>query len=205
MKRYISKLEIAEKSDKMSDKYKIWSNEKAYFLTMTIVEWVDVFSSKNQKFALVNSLDYCIKNKDLEVYAYVLMSNHLHMICRSTGSNSLSAIIRDFKKFTSKSIVRIIEDEPEGRRKWMLDIFMDACKHFKRNQKYKVWQDGNQAKEINSIRFFYEKLEYIHNNPVKKLIVEKPEDYLFSSARSYAGLDVYLDVVCVGHKPLTEK
>ena len=50
--------------------------------------------------------------------------------------------------------------------------------------------------------FLYEKLEYIHNNPVEDLIVEKPEDYLFSSARNYAGLDCYLDVFLLDHKPL---
>jgi REP element-mobilizing transposase RayT len=188
----------------MSDKYKIRDSSKAYFLTMTIVGWVDVFTRKNQKLAIVNSLDYCVKNKGLTIFAYVIMSNHIHLICRADGQIELADILRDFKKFTSKKIVKLIQEEPESRKEWMLEIFANACKHLKRNQNFKVWQDGNQAKEIYSTAFFFEKLEYIHNNPVKGLIVEKQEDYLFSSARNYADLDNYLEVLVEGHKPLVQ-
>lgn len=144
------------------------------------------------------------------------MPSHLHMICKADEGFNLSDILRDFKTYTSKKIIEIIHEEPESRREClpagkagMLDYFSTACKHLKRNQKFKVWQDGNQAKEIFSFSFLYEKLEYlpvrqagIHNNPVEDLIVEKPEDYLFSSARNYAGLDSYLDILLLDHKPL---
>ena len=186
----------------MSDKYKIRDIDKAYFITMTIVDWVDVFTRPKQKHAIADSLNYCIRNKGLTVFGYVIMPNHIHLICRADGENTLSDILRDFKKFTSKRIIKLIQEEHESRKKWMLDIFSNACNHLKRDQKYKVWQDGNQAKEILSNNFFYEKLEYIHNNPVKKLIVENPEDYLFSSARNYAELDSYVDVFVAGHRPL---
>lgn len=186
----------------MSDKYKIRDKTKAYFVTMTTVGWVDVFTRKNQKMAIVQSLDHCVANKGLVIFAYVIMPNHIHLICRADGSQTLSDILRDFKSFTSKKITELIKEEPESRKEWMLNIFSKACEHLKRNQKFKVWQDGNHAKEINSTAFFYEKLEYIHNNPVKDLIVEKPEDYLFSSARSYAGLDGFVKVFVERHKPL---
>ena len=77
----------------------------------------------------------------------------------------------------------------------MLELFSKACAHLKREQEYKVWQDGNQSKEIFTNSFFYEKLNYIHMNPVEDKIVEKPEEYLFSSARNYAGRDYLLDIV----------
>jgi len=112
----------------------------------------------------------------------------------------LSDILRDFKTFTSKNIIKQIVDEPESRREWMLEYFSNACKQLTRNQKYKVWQDGNQAKEIFSTKFLYEKLNYIHQNPVENFIVEKPEDYLFSSARNYAGLDSNLNIVILACK-----
>lgn len=103
-------------------------------------------------------------------------------------------IIRDFKTFTSKQIIKIIKEEPESRREWMLNYFKEACENLKRNQKYKVWQTGFHAEEISTQKFLEQKLDYIHNNPVKERIVELPEDYLYSSARNYADLESLFEV-----------
>ena len=131
------------------------------------------------------------------------MPSHLHMICRATSTPSLSEILRDFKKFTAKKLVEQIQDEPESRREWILELFYKAGKHMKRIKNYKIWQDGNQAKIIYTPKFFYEKLEYIHTNPVKEMIVENPEDYLFSSARNYADLRGILDIIVETPKLIT--
>jgi len=179
----------------MSDKYKIHDQEKAYFLTMTVVGWIDVFTRKNHKLLIVNSLHYCQKEKGLEIYGWCLMSNHLHLIARATGKFSLSEILRDFKKFTSKKIVEQVINEPESRREWILRYFEFSGKYLKRIENYKFWQDGNHAEVIYSPRFFYQKLNYIHQNPVREMIVKNPEDYLFSSARNYAEMDALLDIV----------
>lgn len=187
----------------MSDKYKIRDNDKAYFLTLTTVGWVDVFTRKEQKLMMLNSLRYCQEHKGLVIFAYCLMPSHLHMICKADEGFNLSDILRDFKKFTSKKIIQLITEEPESRREWLLKLFSDACEHLKREQKFKVWQDGNQAKELFSNKFLYEKLNYIHQNPVEDLIVEKPEDYIFSSARNYADIDSYIDVCLLDQKLIT--
>ena len=84
----------------------------------------------------------------------------------------------------------------------MLDYFAKACGHLKRNQEYKVWQDGYHPEEIIGVPFLYEKLEYIHANPVKEMIVKESWEYMFSSARNYAGLDGFVEVVVLDHKPL---
>lgn len=186
----------------MSDKYKIGDKDKAYFITMTVVGWIDLFPRPNHKELITDSLKYCIENKGLVVYAYCLMPSHLHCICRAEGEQSLSEILRDFKTFTSKKRIQQLKEYPESRRAWLLEYFQKSCEHLSRGQHYKVWQDGNHAKEIFSPTFLYEKLTYIHENPVKDLIVEKPEDYLFSSARNYAELSSYLNVTVLGHKPL---
>lgn len=186
----------------MPKMFRIEDNSRPYFVTMTIVDWVDVFVRENQKLAVISSLDYCIKHKGLTIFAYVIMTNHIHMICRGSDEYPLSNTLRDLKKFTSKQIIALIQNEPESRRKWMLDVFKTAGENLKRKQKYQVWQPGNLPKEIFTTAFFYQKLEYIHNNPVKALIVENPEDYLFSSARNYAELDNYLEIEVAGHKPL---
>ena len=107
----------------------------------------------------------------------------------------LSDVIRDFKKFTSKKIIQIIKEEPESRREWMLAYFEKACEHLKREQQYKVWQNGYHAEHIYSNSFIKQKINYIHDNPVKEKIVALPEDYYFSSARNYAGLDNDLEIV----------
>lgn len=187
----------------MSDGYKIHDNNGVYFITMTVVEWIDIFTRKEQKLLIVDSLKYCQQNKGLEIYGWCLMPGHLHLICRATGNEGISAFLRDFKKYTSNAIVKNIMEEPESRREWILDKFKDTCSHLKRNQEYKVWQDSNHAKIIYTNNFFYEKLNYIHNNPVEDLLVQNPEEYMFSSARNYAELDSYLDVIVETQKLLT--
>ena len=179
----------------MSEKYKIHDQNAPYFLTMTSVNWIDIFTRKELKLLIVNSLEYCQKKKGLIIYAWCLMPSHLHLICSADDGYLLSDILRDFKKYTSKFIVKTVLEIGESRREWMLQLFEDACKDLKREQSYKVWQDGNQAKNIFTPEFFYEKLNYLHNNPVEDMIVQNPEDYLFSSARNYADMDSLLDVV----------
>ena len=187
----------------MSEKYKIWDQKKAYFLTMSVVGWIDVFTRKNHKLAIISSLKYCQKEKGLAIFGYCLMPSHLHLIARAENNFSLSDILRDFKKFTSKAILTQIQTENESRRDWMMEYFRKAPERLNGRTIFQFWQEGNHAEEINSNRFFNEKLQYIHNNPVKELIVEKPEDFLFSSARNFAGLDNYLEITVESVKLIT--
>ena len=158
-----------------------------YYITLTVVEWIDIFSRPVYKHILVDSLNYCVANKGLKIYCWCLMSNHLHMIASASGENSLSDILRDFKKFTSKAIIKAVQEVPESRRDWMLNLFWYAGKNNKKIRYYKFWQDGNEAKEIHTTAFLDEKMNYIHYNPVRAELLAKPEDYLYSSARDYAG------------------
>jgi len=99
----------------MSTKYKATTTEEAYFITITTVGWIDVFTRLNQKNVIINALQYCQENKGLEIYGYCIMSSHIHLLCKGTDGFILSDIIRDFKKFTSKKIVQTIFDEPALR------------------------------------------------------------------------------------------
>lgn len=189
----------------MSDRYRITDQHALYFITITIVGWIDVFARKEQKIIIVDSLKHCQQNKGLVIYGWCLMPSHLHIIGAANGVSGISDMLRDFKKFTSKAIIRQIKEGRESRREWMLQQFSDACSHLKGEQEYKVWQDSNQAKIIYSTKFFYEKLNYIHNNPVEEMLVVKPEDYMFSSARNYAGLDYLLEIVLETQRLITVK
>jgi REP element-mobilizing transposase RayT len=144
---------------------------------------------------IVDSLNYCQKEKGLTLFGYCIMSSHIHLLARADGNFSLSDILRDFKKYTSKAIIEQIMNENESRREWILELFKKAGEDLKGITNYKFWQDGNHPEEITSNNFFNEKLDYIHNNPVAELIVEKPEDYYFSSARNYAGLNNEIEIV----------
>jgi len=179
----------------MSDKYRIWDQRKVYFVTLTVVGWIDVFTRRTYKMTIIDSLQFCQNEKGLAIFGYCLMSNHIHLIVRAESNYTLSDILRDFKKYTSKEIIKQILSEPESRKVWMIECFKKAGEDLKAIKDYKFWQNGNHAEEISSNKFFDEKLDYIHNNPVKELIVERPEDYIFSSARNYAGLNNYLDIV----------
>jgi REP element-mobilizing transposase RayT len=186
----------------MSEKYRIKDPDKAYFITITIVGWIDLFTRQIHRDTIIDSLKYCQQKKGLEIYAFVLMPSHLHLMCSGQDGNKLSDIIRDFKKFTSKRLIQNILEEPESRREWMLEQFKKACAHLKKEMNYKVWQDGYHGVQLDSNKFIYQKLNYIHQNPVVDRIVEKAEDYIYSSARNYASLEPVMEVVLLPHKPL---
>lgn len=97
----------------MSKVYTISDQNKPYFITTTVVDWIDVFTRQNYRDIIIDSLKYNIENKGLIVYAYVIMSNHLHIIIQAKNSN-LSDILRDFKKHTAKAILNAIQQEPES-------------------------------------------------------------------------------------------
>jgi len=164
----------------MGFKYAIRSN-KLHFLTHTIVEWIDVFTRKELAEIVVNSLNYCIENKGLEVSAWCLMPSHLHMIATTTdgATEGLSGVMRDFKKFTSLEIVRTIPEIKESRKKWLMRHFQTGPNSFQ------VWQEGMHPIVLFTKKFTYQKLNYIHNNPVKAGIVYEPQHYLLSSAGDY--------------------
>jgi putative transposase len=116
------------------------------------------------------------------------MTNHLHMIVGSESENKVSDILRDFKKFTSKEILRTLQAfGQESRREWMLNRFEYAGRNDKKIKNYRFWQEGNDPQEIFLADYFDQKLNYIHNNPVTAEFVNRPDDYRYSSAIDYAG------------------
>ncbi|MDN5216021.1 transposase [Fulvivirgaceae bacterium BMA12] len=181
----------------MSEKYKFHDPEGIYFVTTTVVHWIDLFSRPEYKHVLINSLKYCQEKKGLIIHAYCIMPSHIHMII-STNKDPLSSIMRDFKKHTSRKIIKEIGRINESRKEWLLRGFSKAGDRLKRISKYKVWQDGNHPIELESNRFLEEKIDYIHNNPVEAEIVDEPAFYWYSSARDYEGVKKgLLDVVFI--------
>ncbi len=164
--------------------YIIRDQSKAHFITATVVDWIDIFTRKIYRDCIIESLKYNIKNKNLILYGYVIMSNHIHLIIQA-GDENLSDNLRDFKKFTSNNIIKMIQFEPESRREWMLKRFRKATETHSRNENYQFWKYGNYAEEIYTEKFMWSKLDYIHLNPVRAGIVKKPQEYIYSSASNY--------------------
>jgi len=167
--------------------YRIWNKEGIHFITFAVVEWVDVFTRNEYREIVLDSIRYCQAEKGLVLYSWCLMSNHVHMVVAAKNAD-ISDILRDFKKFTSKQLLKAIVEHPrESRKDWMLEIFKKAGEANNRNSTYQFWQQDNHPKECYSKEFTDQKLEYIHNNPVEAGIVYRAEDYLYSSARDYYG------------------
>ncbi|MEP2772221.1 MAG: transposase [Fulvivirga sp.] len=181
----------------MSEKYKFDNPEGIYFVTLSIVHWIDLFTRKEFKWIMVDAIKHCQENKVLIVYAWCLMPSHLHLII-STKGDVLPGILRDFKKFTSKEIIKTIPLIHESRHDWLLNAFSKAGKDIKRIKGYKVWQDGNHPELLESNKFFDQKLDYIHFNPVEAEIVDEPENYWYSSARDCSGNKGLVNVEFIG-------
>ena len=182
----------------MKEGYTIKDQKKPHFITCTVVDWVDIFTRKIYKDIVISSLEYCIKEKGMILYGYVIMSNHIHLIIQSK-ENKLSDLVRDFKKFTAKNILEAIKTEPESRKEWMVDLFKKATESHTRNKNYQFWQYGNHAEEIYTLSFMWDKLNYIHFNPIRTGIVEKAQHYLYSSASNYVEGKGLVNVELVDH------
>ena len=124
-------------------------------------------------------MKYCQRNLGLQIYGYVFMTNHIHVIWKARDGNKLSDIVHSFKRYTTQEIKKLLNDES---RKYISGLIKTS--KYKRGE-FQVWQQYNYPELVEKDKFFLEKLKYIHNNPVKKGYVAKPEDWLYSSARNY--------------------
>lgn len=165
--------------------YKITDQGAMHFVSFAVIGWIDDFTRKEYRDIIIESLKYCQEKKGLVIYAWCIMSNHVHLIIPAK-ENNLSDVLGDFKKFTSKQLTNSIIDHPrESRKEWMVEIFKKAGEIKSRNTYYQFWQQDNQPKIIFTPDFAAQKLGYIHYNPVEAGIVEKEEGYVYSSARNY--------------------
>lgn len=146
------------------------NNSAYYFISCTVVHWYYLFDRYQRWNILADSLNYCIQEKGVHVYGFVFMLNHIHILFLSSDA---AGFIRDFKKFTAKQLKEnIAKTEPQ-----ILKLFLE-------DNVFHVWQDTNMPILIESEKVFRQKLIYIHNNPVKKQYVAKPECWYWSSANS---------------------
>ena len=185
----------------MDGGYKIRDQYGLYFLTFTVVDWVDILSRKVYRDILIDSLDHCRRHKGMCIWAYVIMTNHMHCILSARNGN-LSNLVRDYKRFTATEIIKAISTVNESRSDWMLKRFEFASRQNARNSEHQFWMHDNHPMELNTPQFINQKMNYIHNNPVAAGWVDDPSDWLYSSQRNYCNKPAILEIDLIDVWPL---
>ena len=178
----------------MSRKYKFQNPTAAYFVSFATVYWLDIFTRQVYLTILEQSVEHCRKEKGMKVFAYCFMPSHVHFVFRSVNEDP-SGLLRDFKGFTAKKIIKAIEENPqESRKEWLLWMMERAGKKKSNISKRQFWQQHNKPIELWSGKVIKQKIDYIHNNPVEQGFVTDPVDWKYSSARNYADNETVLKI-----------
>ncbi|MCC5931375.1 MAG: transposase [Cyclobacteriaceae bacterium] len=162
----------------ISDQYSV------YFITCTVINWLDLFSRKDYRDVIVDSLNFCVENKFVNIFSWVIMTNHIHLVVQCDPPGRMSDFLRDFKKHTSKEFIRVMKNINESRSNWLLRAFKNEAQRTKRAENFKIWKDDNHPVDLSDFNIM-EKIDYIHENPVRAGWVDFPEQYVYSSARDY--------------------
>jgi putative transposase len=172
----------------MSRNYKFHNPEGLYFVSFAVVHWIDVFVREEYCISIIESLNFCIKNKGMKLYAYCIMPSHIHLIFHDEN-NKPADLLGHFKSFTSKKLIKQIqENSQESRKEWLMNAFEKAGSVNSNNTKYQFWQQHNKPIELWSNKVIEQKLDYIHQNPVNSGFVNEAEHWKYSSALNYTGI-----------------
>ena len=149
-----------------------------YFFTATINKWQTLLLEEKYKQIVISSLKYLSNAGLIDVLAFVIMPNHLHLIWRIKGENGGESVQGSFVKYTAHEFKKILKNEPNRLEQYKVNAS---------NKKYEFWQRDPLSIPLYSKDVIIQKLNYIHNNPLAKhwqLAVE-PSGYKYSSARYY--------------------
>ena len=169
-------------------RYKITDTKAPHFLTATVNNWLPLFTRPETVQILFDSWNYLKKESGFKLYGYVVLENHLHMVASSAN---LARDIQRFKSYTARDILIVLDQQRSQR---MLELLAMFKRRYKASSTYQVWEEGNHPQLIDNERMMRQKLEYIHNNPVKRGYVDQAEHWRYSSARNYLGLEGLIDV-----------
>ena len=178
----------------MSRKYKFHNPTAAYFVSFATVYWLDIFTRQVYFNVLQEAITYCRKEKRMQVFVYCFMPSHVHLVFRSDNEDP-SGLLRDFKGYTARKVIKAIQENPqESRKEWLLWMMERAAKSKSNVSKRQFWQQHNKPIELWSPKVIKQKITYIHNNPVVAGFVTNPIDWKYSSARNYADDDTVLKI-----------
>ncbi len=151
-------------------------------MTKTVVEWLPILETDEACRIIIRAMTYAVEHKNVHLHGYVIMPNHVHYIFSAPDGGTISNMMRDLGQHTSRQLSQYLI---RADRRDYLRIFQNAAWLDRRGSDFKVWLEGFHPIPLMSAKFFREKLEYIHQNPVKKGFVGRAEDWKYSSARNY--------------------
>lgn len=170
-------------------RYRIFETEYPYFMTCTIVGWLPVFTRREAVEIVLESWKHAQENRDFKLFGYVILENHLHLVA---AAPQLSDVIQRFKSFTARQIVELLERNGERTLLWQLHSH--KLPH-KTESQHQVWEEGSHPQQIQNDAMMWQKLEYMHDNPIRRGYVDDPLHWRYSSARNYTGQPTLIDVV----------
>ena len=174
-------------SDMGRNRYKFGQISAPHFMTCTVLHWIPVFTRPDPVDILLGSFRYLFK-EGFRLYAYVILENHLHLVAQS---EQLDKDMARFKSYTARQIIGHLR---EKNIRMILDQLAFYKKTHKSDRTYQFWQEGVHPEEIQGDEMMRLKVDYIHNNPVERGYVDRPEDWRYSSARNYIGKEGLMDV-----------
>ncbi len=169
-------------------RYKIHESMHPYFVTCTILHWLPLFTRKESVQIVIDCLKFLQKKDNLKLYAYVILENHLHLVVQS---DDIEKSIKAFKQYTAKELLGLLKKE---NVKTILDQLKFYKKAHHKATEYQVWEEGYQPKLIQTDAMMVSKINYIHQNPVKRGYVDKTVHWRYSSARDYEGMKGLLEI-----------
>lgn len=172
--------------------------DACYLITLNVVDWTDLFTRPVYRQIITDSLNYFVEHQGFIIYAWCLMTNQLHLVIKPKDGHGIALFERDFKKFTTPLIAKAI-DHVDLRQEWMMQRFENFSKSLRKIEKFNIWQNCCSPLYIDRRQpnLLLEKIAFVHETPVRDLLVELPEHYLFSSARDYAGIKGLVRVTVV--------
>jgi putative transposase len=169
-----------------------------FFVTLTVAGWTDVFIRAEYRDEIIANLNFCHAKKGLRIYAFCLMTNHLHMIA-ACEEGHLNTVLGHFKSFTAKKMMALIRENSKESRRTSLVNRLTFLSHIRqRDANYQFWESNNYPEQIENDHFYLQKERYIHLNPVRAGFVLRPEDWLHSSACPECPLKIERDHPLIG-------
>ena len=171
-------------------RYKIYEPTHPHFITCTILHWIPIFTRKESVQIIIDSLKFLQEKDNLKLYSYVILENHLHMVVQS---KDLEKSIKSFKQYTAKELLLLLKKE---NAKTILEQLRFYKKAHHKATDYQVWEEGYQPKLMQTDAMMKSKIDYIHQNPVKRGYVDESIHWRYSSARDYLGIKGLIDIEC---------
>ena len=185
----INLITLCVKDIKMSrSRYKFIEKDQPHFLTCTVVNWINVFGNPEAAHIILDSLRFLQSEERIKLFAYVIMEHHIHLVAQA---ENLEKEIMNFKSFTAR---KIIDYYIERNHKDILKQLSYYKKHHKTDRDHQFWQEGSHPEYIQNVEMMTQKIEYIHNNPVRSGYIDEQIHWRYSSARNYNDQEGLIDV-----------